>query len=45
MRPAPIALVPALAASVPAERREAVERAAFQFALALLRGGKEASRA
>lgn len=38
--PAPIALVPALATSVPKERREAVERAAFQFALALLRSGK-----
>ena len=37
--PAPISTVPALAASVPAERREAVERAAFQFALALLKGG------
>ena len=36
--PAPISLVPALAASVPAERREAVERAAFQLALALWRG-------
>lgn len=35
--PAPISTVPALAASVPAERREAVERAAFQFALALFR--------
>jgi len=35
--PAPIALVPALAASVPAERRDAVERAALAFALALLR--------
>lgn len=35
--PAPIALVPALATSVPKERREAVERAAFQFALALFR--------
>ena len=40
MNPAPISIVPALAASVPAERREAVERAAFQFALALLRSGK-----
>lgn len=40
MKPAPISIVPALAASVPAERREAVERAAFQFALALLRSGK-----
>lgn len=38
--PAPISIVPALAASVPKERREAVERAAFQFALALLRSGK-----
>ena len=38
MTPAPISLVPALAASVPAERREAVERAAFALALALLRG-------
>jgi hypothetical protein len=38
--PATIALVPSLAASVPAERREAVERAAFQFALALLRSAK-----
>ena len=38
MTPAPISLVPALAASVPAERREAVERAAFAFALALLKG-------
>jgi hypothetical protein len=38
--PAPISLVPALAASVPAERREAVERAALAFALALLRSGK-----
>jgi hypothetical protein len=38
MKPAPIALVPSLAASVPAERRDAVERAAFQFALALLKG-------
>ena len=36
--PAPISLVPALAASVPAERREAVERAALAFALALWRG-------
>ena len=35
--PAPIALVPALAASVPAERRDAVERAAFALALALFR--------
>lgn len=35
--PAPISTVPALAASVPAERREAVERAAFQLALALFR--------
>ena len=38
--PATIDLVPALAASVPSERREAVERAAFQFALAMLRSGK-----
>jgi hypothetical protein len=38
--PAPIAIVPALAASVPAERREAVERAALEFAVALLRSGK-----
>ena len=37
--PAPISTVPALAASVPAERREAVERAALEFALALLKGG------
>lgn len=37
--PAPITAVPALAASVPAERREAVERAAFAFALALWKGG------
>ena len=37
MTPATIALVPALAASVPKERREAVERAAFAFALALFR--------
>lgn len=35
--PAPISTVPALAASVPAERREAVERAALAFALALFR--------
>ncbi len=35
--PASIAIVPDLAASVPAERREAAERAAFQFALALFR--------
>lgn len=35
--PAPISTVPALAASVPAERREAVECAAFAFALALFR--------
>ena len=35
--PAPITAVPALAASVKPERREAVERAAFQFALALFR--------
>ena len=38
MTPAPITAVPALAASVPAERREAVERAALAFALALWRG-------
>ena len=38
--PAPISTVPALAASVPSERREAVERAAFAFALALLKGGR-----
>ena len=37
MTPAPISTVPALAASVPAERREAVERAALEFALALFR--------
>ena len=37
MTPAPIALVPALAASVPAEWREAVERAALEFALSLFR--------
>ena len=40
--PAPIAIVPALAASVPAERREAVERAAFALALALLKGWRHA---
>ena len=38
--PAPISTVPALAASVPKERREAVERAAFALALALLKGGR-----
>ena len=37
--PAPITAVPALAASVPAERRDAVECAAFAFALALWKGG------
>ena len=37
--PAPISLVSALAASVKPERREAVERAAFAFALALWKGG------
>ena len=42
MTPAPISLVPALAASVPAERREAVERAAFALALALLKGWRHA---
>ena len=36
--PAPISTVPALAASVPKELREAVERAALEFALALWRG-------
>lgn len=37
--PAPITAVPALAASVKPERREAVERAALAFALALWKGG------
>lgn len=40
MKPAPISTVPALAASVPKERREAVERAALAFVLALLKGGR-----